>query len=55
VARTWGDRLYYYGEATMKHIGGEIGVNESRVYNCTRAIRRRRRARRREGRRGAVS
>jgi len=23
--------LYYYGEATMKQIGGEIGVNESRV------------------------
>ncbi len=23
--------LYYYGEATMKEIGGEIGVNESRV------------------------
>jgi RNA polymerase sigma factor for flagellar operon FliA len=23
--------LYYYGEATMKQIGAEIGVNESRV------------------------
>ena len=23
--------LYYYGEATMKEIGGQIGVNESRV------------------------
>src|SRR5881396_2622943 len=23
--------LYYYGEVTMKHIGAEIGVNESRV------------------------
>jgi RNA polymerase sigma factor (sigma-70 family) len=33
--------LYYYGEATMKHIGGEIGVNESRVSQLhARAIRR---------------
>jgi len=24
-------RLYYFGEATMKQIGEEIGVNESRV------------------------
>ena len=33
--------LYYYGEATMKHIGAEIGVNESRVSQLhARAIRR---------------
>src|SRR4051812_13308967 len=33
--------LYYYGEVTMKHIGGEIGVNESRVSQLhARAIRR---------------
>src|SRR5687767_4479312 len=33
--------LYYYGEATMKQIGAEIGVNESRVAQLhARAIRR---------------
>lgn len=33
--------LYYYGEATMKEIGAEIGVNESRVSQLhARAIRR---------------
>jgi RNA polymerase sigma factor for flagellar operon FliA len=33
--------LYYYGEATMKQIGREIGVNESRVSQLhARAIRR---------------
>jgi RNA polymerase sigma factor FliA len=33
--------LYYYGEATMKQIGQEIGVNESRVSQLhARAIRR---------------
>ena len=33
--------LYYYGELTMKHIGAEIGVNESRVSQLhARAIRR---------------
>src|SRR6185436_7595939 len=33
--------LYYYGEVTMKQIGAEIGVNESRVSQLhTRAIRR---------------
>ena len=33
--------LYYYGEATMKQIGGEIGVNESRVSQLhARALRR---------------
>ena len=33
--------LYYYGDATMKQIGGEIGVNESRVSQLhARAIRR---------------
>ena len=33
--------LYYYGEVTMKHIGTEIGVNESRVSQLhARAIRR---------------
>lgn len=33
--------LYYYGEVTMKQIGGEIGVNESRVSQLhARAIRR---------------
>ena len=32
---------YYYGEATMKQIGVEIGVNESRVSQLhARAIRR---------------
>ena len=32
--------LYYYGEATMKQIGAEIGVNESRVSQLhARAIR----------------
>ena len=32
---------YYYGEATMKQIGAEIGVNESRVSQLhARAIRR---------------
>ena len=34
-------RLYYYGEVTMKHIGAEIGVNESRVSQLhARAIQR---------------
>jgi DNA-binding CsgD family transcriptional regulator len=33
--------LYYYGEATMKEIGADIGVNESRVSQLhARAIRR---------------
>ena len=33
--------LYYYGDATMKQIGAEIGVNESRVSQLhARAIRR---------------
>jgi RNA polymerase sigma factor for flagellar operon FliA len=33
--------LYYYGELTMKQIGGEIGVNESRVSQLhARAVRR---------------
>ena len=33
--------LYYYGEATMKQIGAEIGVNESRVSQLhARAIQR---------------
>jgi RNA polymerase sigma factor for flagellar operon FliA len=33
--------LYYYGEATMKQIGAEIGVNESRVSQLhARAVRR---------------
>jgi len=33
--------LYYYGEVTMKHIGAEIGVNESRVSQLhARAIQR---------------
>src|SRR5207244_6234252 len=37
--------LYYYGEATMKQIGAEIGVNESRVSQLhARAIRRLRQA-----------
>jgi RNA polymerase sigma factor for flagellar operon FliA len=37
--------LYYYGEATMKQIGGEIGVNESRVSQLhARAIQRLRKA-----------
>ena len=37
--------LYYYGEATMKQIGAEIGVNESRVSQLhARAIRRMREA-----------
>ena len=37
--------LYYYGEATMKQIGAEIGVNESRVSQLhARAIRRLREA-----------
>src|SRR5918993_532695 len=34
-------RLYYFGEATMKQIGAEIGVNESRVSQLhARAIQR---------------
>ena len=34
-------RLYYYGDVTMKHIGAEIGVNESRVSQLhARAIQR---------------
>jgi RNA polymerase sigma factor FliA len=37
--------LYYYGEATMKQIGAEIGVNESRVSQLhARAIQRLRKA-----------
>src|SRR6187397_2020958 len=37
--------LYYYGEATMKEIGAEIGVNESRVSQLhARAIKRLREA-----------
>jgi RNA polymerase sigma factor for flagellar operon FliA len=44
-ALPWRERkvigLYYYGEVTMKHIGAEIGVNESRVSQLhARAIRR---------------
>ena len=34
-------RMYYYGESTMKEIGREIGVNESRVSQLhARAVRR---------------
>jgi RNA polymerase sigma factor for flagellar operon FliA len=37
--------LYYYGDATMKQIGAEIGVNESRVSQLhARAIQRLRQA-----------
>jgi hypothetical protein len=37
--------LYYYGEVTMKQIGAEIGVNESRVSQLhARAIQRLRKA-----------
>ena len=37
----WVVALYYYGEATMKQIGAEIGVNESRVSQLhARAIQR---------------
>ena len=37
--------LYYYGEATMKQIGAEIGVNESRVSQLhARAVQRLRKA-----------
>jgi hypothetical protein len=37
--------LYYYGEVTMKHIGAEIGVNESRVSQLhARAVQRLRKA-----------
>ena len=37
--------LYYYGEATMKQIGTEIGVNESRVSQLhARAVQRLRQA-----------
>jgi RNA polymerase sigma factor for flagellar operon FliA len=37
--------MYYYGEATMKQIGAEIGVNESRVSQLhARAIQRLRKA-----------
>ena len=37
--------LYYYGEVTMKEIGAEIGVNESRVSQLhARAIKRLREA-----------
>jgi RNA polymerase sigma factor (sigma-70 family) len=44
-ALPWRERkvigLYYYGEVTMKQIGAEIGVNESRVSQLhARAIRR---------------
>ena len=44
-ALPWRERkvigLYYYAEATMKQIGAEIGVNESRVSQLhARAIRR---------------
>ena len=38
---TQGRRLYYYAEATMKQIGAQIGVNESRVSQLhARAIQR---------------
>ena len=52
--------LYYYGEVTMKQIGAEIGVNESRVSQLhARAIRRLREGARRHepaaGRRDAAS
>lgn len=45
AALPWRERkvvgLYYYGEVTMKEIGGEIGVNESRVSQLhARAIQR---------------
>ena len=45
TALPWRERkvisLYYYGEVTMKEIGAEIGVNESRVSQLhARAIRR---------------
>jgi RNA polymerase sigma factor for flagellar operon FliA len=45
VALPWRERkvigMYYYGEVTMKQIGAEIGVNESRVSQLhARAIRR---------------
>ena len=41
VARAKVIGLYYYGEVTMKQIGAEIGVNESRVSQLhARAIRR---------------
>ncbi len=45
AALPWRERkvisLYYYGEVTMKEIGAEIGVNESRVSQLhARAIRR---------------
>jgi RNA polymerase sigma factor for flagellar operon FliA len=45
AALPWRERkvigLYYYGEVTMKQIGAEIGVNESRVSQLhARAIRR---------------
>jgi len=48
-ALPWRERkvigLYYYGEVTMKQIGAEIGVNESRVSQLhARAIRRLREA-----------
>ena len=37
--------LYYYGDATMKQIGAEIGVNESRVSQLhARAVQRLRKA-----------
>src|SRR6185437_10990374 len=37
--------LYYYGEATMKQIGAQIGVNESRVSQLhARAVQRLRKA-----------
>ena len=37
--------LYYYGEVTMKDIGAELGVNESRVSQLhARALRRLREA-----------
>jgi RNA polymerase sigma factor for flagellar operon FliA len=49
AALPWRERkviaLYYYGEVTMKQIGAEIGVNESRVSQLhARAIRRLREA-----------
>ena len=43
--------LYYFGEVTMKQIGAEIGVNESRVSQLhARAMQRLRKARRRRSR-----
>jgi RNA polymerase sigma factor for flagellar operon FliA len=48
--------LYYYGEATMKQIGAEIGVNESRVSQLhARAVQRLRKALGAESQTDAIS